>query len=340
MSIPYSEEQLEFQEAFRKVLEGSFPLDETVTLVDDQERDDSLLWKKLDELGLRESFSCEAVGGFSLGFEVLALFAFEAGRVILPLPATEQLFFGSYVATQLKQLISSPEDRVSSCFGSQFSDLQWKGDAVSGEVRQVSDIEEIKGIWVKTPKNIWAFVTTPLEKIDSKVSLDLAIQRYTAKINGSAVSLTSEQSTLVDHLRATLIANEIAGICNRVVDLTKEYVVTRKQFGREIGSFQAVQHKLVDMYVTSEALRNLARFAGWTKDNSIEQLPLASTSALLYALEHGSSVIESAIQIHGGIGFTWEHPLHLFLRRCKWFEAALAPQLTQLESQLVEIAQQ
>jgi alkylation response protein AidB-like acyl-CoA dehydrogenase len=89
------------------------------------------------------------------------------------------------------------------------------------------------------------------------------------------------------------------------------------------------------MYVSSEALRNLSRFAAWASENSEDQVALASNSALLYALEHGSKIVESAIQLHGGIGFTWEHPLHLFLRRCKWYEAAYAVELSDIEAQLV-----
>ncbi|MBN8550873.1 MAG: acyl-CoA dehydrogenase, partial [Deltaproteobacteria bacterium] len=119
---------------------------------------------------------------------------------------------------------------------------------------------------------------------------------------------------------SAIVAEELGGMCARVVDLTLEYVKTRKQFGVAIGSFQAVQHKLSDMHLQSEALRSLAAFATWAAQESKEQSELSSRAALAFACEHAPQIIETAIQMHGGIGFTWEYELHLYLRRAKMLE--------------------
>lgn len=123
----------------------------------------------------------------------------------------------------------------------------------------------------------------------------------------------------------SLLANEAAGVCARAIEITKEYIATRKQFGKPIGTFQAVQHKLADLFVLAESLRTSAAFATWSGSNSIGQFLLASTAAATLASEITPKVIEGCIQLHGGIGFTWEHDLHLFLRRAKVLQTVLKP---------------
>jgi alkylation response protein AidB-like acyl-CoA dehydrogenase len=103
--------------------------------------------------------------------------------------------------------------------------------------------------------------------------------------------------------------------------MTAEYLKTRKQFGVAIGSFQAVQQKIADAYLSSEAASALAAFAAWAVDSSRNQVQFSARAALHFALENLPQVVESAVQLHGGIGFTWEYDLHLFLRRVKMFEA-------------------
>jgi alkylation response protein AidB-like acyl-CoA dehydrogenase len=119
-----------------------------------------------------------------------------------------------------------------------------------------------------------------------------------------------------------LKASEVSGLCQRVLQMTTEYVKTRNQFGVPIGSFQAIQQKLAQVYAESEALASLCRFAAWSFSASPEQRRLTSRAAALKAAELGVQVCEVAIQCHGGIGFTWEYDLHLFLRRAQMVRAA------------------
>ena len=118
-----------------------------------------------------------------------------------------------------------------------------------------------------------------------------------------------------------------------MVEATVEFVKTRKQFGVAIGGFQAVQHKLANMHLKTEAMRAMAHFASWSAEESKDQLTLASASALAFACEHAGTIVEDAIQLHGGIGFTWEFDLHLFLRRAKMLEILFAP--TKRHSELI-----
>ena len=120
---------------------------------------------------------------------------------------------------------------------------------------------------------------------------------------------------------SVLRAAELTGICEAVVGRTVDYVKTRKQFDQPIGAFQAVQHKLADLHLDAESASALVSFAGWAADFSKDQFSLASTSALAHALEAAPRVVETAIQLHGGIGFTWEFDLHLYLRRVRSYSA-------------------
>jgi alkylation response protein AidB-like acyl-CoA dehydrogenase len=115
-----------------------------------------------------------------------------------------------------------------------------------------------------------------------------------------------------------LWAQELSGIAAAVVALTSEYVKTRTQFGKQIGSFQAVQHTLSDMYSRAEASRSLSQFAAWSLAAKQDQGELAGRAALAFATKEVPAIVESAIQLHGGIGFTWEHDLHLYLRRAQF----------------------
>jgi alkylation response protein AidB-like acyl-CoA dehydrogenase len=114
---------------------------------------------------------------------------------------------------------------------------------------------------------------------------------------------------------ALLSAAELVGGTEQVVDLTIAHVKKRKQFGRIIGSFQAVQHKLVDMYLQQQEAMSLSHFAAWCADFDQTQFKTASCAARAYAGEVAPQICETAIQLHGGVGFSYESELHLYLRR-------------------------
>jgi alkylation response protein AidB-like acyl-CoA dehydrogenase len=124
-------------------------------------------------------------------------------------------------------------------------------------------------------------------------------------------------------LTAVALAAEQLGGATRLVEMAVEYAGLREQFGRPIGSFQAIKHKCADLLVDVEAARSATEFAIWAAAQDDESLPLASAIAQATTSETYSRVAAENIQIHGGIGFTWEHPAHLYFRRAKSDEALL-----------------
>ena len=121
----------------------------------------------------------------------------------------------------------------------------------------------------------------------------------------------------------TAYALEAVGIGTRATELALAYASTREQFGRKIGSYQAISHSLVDAYVAVELSRSLAYWAAWCVAEEDEQAALAAAAANAQATEAAVLACEKSIQAHGGIGFTWEHPLHRYYKRALWLESAL-----------------
>jgi alkylation response protein AidB-like acyl-CoA dehydrogenase len=119
------------------------------------------------------------------------------------------------------------------------------------------------------------------------------------------------------------LALEAVGIGSKAIELAIDYVKGREQFGKKIGAYQAISHSLVDGYVAVELARSLAYWAAWSVAEDDEQADLAAAAAKSQAAEAAVLACEKSIQAHGGIGFTWEHPLHRYYKRALWLEGAL-----------------
>jgi alkylation response protein AidB-like acyl-CoA dehydrogenase len=119
------------------------------------------------------------------------------------------------------------------------------------------------------------------------------------------------------------LALEAVGIGSKAIELAIEYAKEREQFGKKIGTYQAISHSLVDGYVAVELARSLAYWAAWAVAEGDEQAELAVAAAKSQAAEAAVLACEKSIQAHGGIGFTWEHPLHRYYKRSLWLEGAL-----------------
>jgi alkylation response protein AidB-like acyl-CoA dehydrogenase len=113
------------------------------------------------------------------------------------------------------------------------------------------------------------------------------------------------------------IAAESVGVAQRAMEMAVGYASDRKQFDRPIGAYQAISHRCAQMLLEVEGARSLAYYAGWACDHEPESAALAASMAKSYASDAGWRVTASAVQVHGGIGFTWEHDLHFFLKRAK-----------------------
>jgi hypothetical protein len=121
--------------------------------------------------------------------------------------------------------------------------------------------------------------------------------------------------------RLAILALEAVGIGKRALELGVEHAQNREQFGRKIGVYQAVSHELADTFVETELARSLAYWAAWCVAEDDDQAPIAVAAAKAYAGDAAVAACERSIQVHGGIGFTWEHVLHEYYKRALWIQA-------------------
>jgi alkylation response protein AidB-like acyl-CoA dehydrogenase len=159
--------------------------------------------------------------------------------------------------------------------------------------------------------------------VSAEPSIDLTRRLYSVLFDGVRVSaqdtLPAEAADYFPVLfRACVaLAAESTGIAQRTMEMAVSYAQDRKQFERPIGSYQAVSHRCAQMLLETENSRSAVYGAAWAADAEPESLPLAASMAKAYASDAGWRVPHASIQVHGGIGFTWEHDLHFFLKRGK-----------------------
>ena len=159
-------------------------------------------------------------------------------------------------------------------------------------------------------------------RVTPRGSLDLTRRQARVELDGAPARVLATGDDADRAIRraylagATLLAAEQVGIAQHLLDLTVGYAKERLQFGRPIGSFQAVKHRCADMLVVTEHARTAALHAAWTLDDpSLDDAELAVALAQATCSEHAYRVAADTIQMHGGIGFTWEHPAHLYYKR-------------------------
>jgi alkylation response protein AidB-like acyl-CoA dehydrogenase len=287
MDFAFTDEQQELKRQARAWLAERYPLDRDW----DGPQDDR--WAELAELGWLGVSVSEDEGGVGLGFVEEAILLEELGYALYP---------GPYLATVGFALPAlGPEDRAAVADGS----VKWSA--------------EVNGL---TP---W------LGSVDKVVDMD-----------GSAQDARGEELPTVDPSRPlgrlertngtqlpgprdiprarVAMAAEAIGVAQRVLELGIEHATTRKQFGKPIGVYQAVSHQLTNTYTDVELARSLVYWAAWCVAEDDEQAPVAAAAAKAFATEAAVIACERSIQVHGGTGFTWEHPLHRFYKRALWLE--------------------
>jgi alkylation response protein AidB-like acyl-CoA dehydrogenase len=327
--VRLSEDQLELQDLVRRFLQESANAEYLRKRVTDGLRFDPALVDTLRQLGLEESF---AEGEGSLGFAELSVIAEEVGRALLPEPLLERVFGDRMVP----QFLASPSKSayLDLGLGTAFAPdtccrltIDGGGASVSGSIAWAFGVEgasrALAVVTVKGGSRVFCFSLRSAGVVIKPVtSLDLTTALSTITLTGVAgILLTDDESRVILDCYEILKASEVFGLSSRVIEMTSEYLKTREQFGVPIGAFQAVQQKIADAYAASEALGALSRFASWSVTHSPDQRPLTARAAISHASEVGPSICEAAIQCHGGIGFTWEYDLHLFLRRAKSIQA-------------------
>ena len=285
MDFALTEEQQELKSAARAWLSERYPLDRDF----DAPQDDR--WAELAELGWLGVSVSEEEGGVGLGFLEEALLLEEMGYALYPGP-----YLGT-VGFALSAL--GPEDRTAVAAGT----TKWSAE-IRGLVPWLGSVDSVVGM----DGNAHDAAGEELTSVDPARPLG----RLEA---GDGTPLPGGRD--IPRARAAMAA-EAVGIAQRVLELGIQHASTREQFGKPIGVYQAVSHQLANTYADVELARSLAYWAAWCVAEDDEQAPVAAAAAKAFAAEAAVAACERSIQVHGGTGFTWEHPLHRFYKRALW----------------------
>ncbi|HXG65804.1 MAG TPA: acyl-CoA dehydrogenase family protein [Blastocatellia bacterium] len=309
------------------------------------------LWQKMVEQGWTGLIFSEEDGGLGLGMVEMAVAFEEMGRALVPsaLLSTVPLA-GSLIAAvatgerraELLQAISEGKARATVALLEENAD--WDTNAATLSATQTGDVIRLNGRKLFVTDAAFADYIITSARLGSELALSLinrdvpgvSIQEmptidatrrlYEVAFDGAEISATDvlargeeARKSLARAIDvATLaVAAEMVGGMQWLLDAAVEYAKTRKQFGKPIGQFQAVQHHCANMLLMTESARSAVYYAAWVMGNEPEQAPLAVSMAKAYASDSIREVGNLCVQVHGGIGFTWEHDVHFYYKRAK-----------------------
>jgi alkylation response protein AidB-like acyl-CoA dehydrogenase len=341
MQFGLSEDQQILKDTARKFFACECPMAHTRKLMETETGYDPALWQKLAQQGFTGIIFPEEFGGMGLGKVELALLMEEAGYALLPGPLFSSLMAGAVIAacgdTEQKENYLSPicsgEARATVAFleaGASWKRSQLKisagGGKLAGRKLFVTDAAVADFMIVVSNAVFVVKADSPGISIQPMKGMDLTRKIYSVEFeNTPAERLDGDGAELERALEIATVAltAEMVGGMQRVLETTVAYAKTRKQFGKPIGSFQAVQHMCADMYLETESARSAAYYTAWALEENAPDASTAVSIAKLYASEASRTVGNRGIQVHGGMGFTWENDLHLFYRRAKASETML-----------------
>lgn len=316
MDFALSEDQREIQRTARELLaERARP--ERVREHAESASLDEQLWRELCELGWPGIAISEGYGGQGLGRVELSILCEELGRVLAPVQ-----WLPTVLASTVIELAGS-EDQCA----------RWLPGLASGELSGAlgSATGGVADFMLGAPgaqllvllEDDTARVLTP-EQVELEPLASIDPTRPAARVSAAAgvgEQLTGDLAGGLDRA-SVAVASELVGVCDRALSMTVAYVKERKQFGVPVGAYQAVSHRCAQMLLDTEKARSIAAFAAWAADADPQRLPEAAAMAKAAASQAGIEVTSSAIQAHGGIGFTWEADIHWLYKRAQ-VDAAL-----------------
>jgi len=338
MNFEFSDDQQAIKRTAREFLEARYPLATVRSLAEDDRGFTDEQWAELVELGWSGVIVPEDRGGLGLGAVELIVIAEEMGYALAPSP-----WFSTTCAALLLEAAGTDSQRD-----------RWLGALAAGEARGTLAVWDEHSGWAPDHSEVEPAADGTLSCVKIAVpdaaSADFVIVSgadgrhylYEHDVSDPGVTLIVEEA--IDPTRklfrleldgvsvepleiapeavarayatiVSILAAENVGVAQRAMEMAVAYAKDRNQFDRPIGSYQAVSHRCAQMLLEVEGARSLCYWAAWALDNEPETGPRAASAAKAYAGDAGFRVPASALQVHGGIGFTYEHDLHFFLKR-------------------------
>ena len=349
MNFAFSTEQEELRSMIRDFLADRSPESEVRRLMETEEGFDPAVWSQMgDELGLLGLAIPEEYGGAGYGFVELGVVLEETGRALLCAPyfssvvlaantvlhsgddAARKDYLPGLASGQLRGTLALTED-----------DGRWDEAGITLQARQAGDGWTLDGhknfvldghtadlvlVAASTPRGTSLFAVdansagltrTALPTMDMTRKLArLEFAGTPARLLGSEGAAWPVLARVLDLAAVALAAEQVGGAA-KTLEMAVDYAKIRQQFGRPIGSFQAIKHKCADMLVRVESAKSATYYGLWAAAELNDELPSVASLAKAYCSDAYLHCAGENIQIHGGIGFTWEHPAHLYFKRAK-----------------------
>ncbi len=360
MDFAFSEEQEMLRRSAREFLAKECSTKVVRRLMESGDGYDEALWKKMADLGWPALGIPEEYGGVGTFLDLVVVLE-EAGRALLPGPFFSTMGLAVPVLieagteAQKKEVLSgiaSGSARATLAFTEPSG--RWDAGSIALTAKQSSGGWRLDGVKVFVPDVEVAdyivvvartrgegeegltlllvkgkpkgMAVRPLETLDmtrrwSEIRFD-GVQLGADAVMGAPDKAWPRLKRALEWATSALCAEMVGGV-QKVLETSTEYAKTRHQFGKPIGIYQAVSHKLADMLVLAESGRSATYYAAWTVDADAPDRSLASSMAKAYVSDAYRKVAGDGIQVHGGIGFTWEHDMHLYFKRAKSSEVTL-----------------
>ena len=353
MNFAFSEEQEELRKSVRRFLDEKSPITEVRRLMETEAGYDEAVWKLMaEQLGLQGLIIPEAQGGSGYSYVELIVVLEEMGKSLLCAP-----FFSTVaLAANLAMIINDDncKSALTSIAGGAVATVafteangKWTEDGITATATKSGDgwvingekmfvldghTANLIGVAARTDKGVSIFgvsgeaaglTKTPLSTMDqTRKQAKLTFVNTPGDLLGEEGKGWEYLVKMLD-LAAVALAAEQVGGAQKCLDMSVEYAKVRVQFGRPIGSFQAIKHKCADMLLETESAKSAAYYAGWAAAENNDELPVVASLAKAYCSDAYFHAAAENIQIHGGIGFTWEHDAHLYFKRAKSSELLL-----------------
>ncbi|MET0615454.1 MAG: acyl-CoA dehydrogenase family protein [Thermoleophilaceae bacterium] len=310
MNFDFTDDQQAIKRTANELLAARFKSDRVRELAEAERYDDDA-WKEMCELGWAGIFIDEDHGGQGLGIVELVILMEELGYVLAPVP-----FLSNAAAGLALQFAGTDEQKERWLPGIASGEARGTvGMLRDGEARLVPDADTAEVIVLIAADGTTSVVERSSADVEPFETMDRTRRFARVRADGGD-PLGGDCFAAGDRIAAALSA-ETVGVAQKAMEMAVDYARERKQFGRPIGSYQAVSHRCAQMLLEVEGSRSGAYYAAWCADAEPESLPAAASGAKAYSSDAGWRVCGSSLQVHGGIGFTWEHDLHFFLKRAK-----------------------
>ncbi|HEY2496186.1 MAG TPA: acyl-CoA dehydrogenase family protein [Candidatus Angelobacter sp.] len=342
MQFGLSESQQILKDTAHKFFAGEIPIAAVRKTMETETAYDAALWTRLAEQGFTGIITPEEYGGMGLGKVELVLLMEEAGYALLPgpffstvalagavieacaSPEQKKNYLGRIAAGQARSTVAFVE--AAGSWDSASLQITSAGNKLTGTKLFVTDAAIADFIIVAARDGIFAVDAKAAGlRIEPMKGMDLARKIYSVEFRNTPTERLGNSSGLATALNVATVAlcAEMVGGMQRALELTVAYAKTRKQFGKPIGIFQAVQHLCADMYLETESSRSATYYAAWALEENTPDAATSVSVAKMYASDAARNVGNRGIQVHGGMGFTWENDLHLYYRRAKASETML-----------------